>query len=301
VRAFVAGGSGFTGSRVIPLLVAAGHEVVALARSEVAAASVERLGATASRGDFDRPDELRLALEQAAPDVFVNVASLGFGHGPDVVAGAEKAGVARAVFVSTTAIFTALDAPTKPVRVAAERAIEESSLDATIVRPTMIYGHRGDRNMERLLASLRRWPAWPLPGGGHHLMQPVHVEDLAAAIAAAAVTPEAAGRAYDIAGPQPIPFRQIVRTAAAAVGRRPLLVPIPLAPAIAVLRVYERRTAHPRLKAEQLERLEEDKAFDITDARRDLHHDPRSFAEGIGAEAAELGIGPEEGAHRGSR
>ena len=58
-RAFVTGGSGFVGSRLIPALRARGIDVVALARSDKSAAVVERLGATAARGDLDD----RAALE----------------------------------------------------------------------------------------------------------------------------------------------------------------------------------------------------------------------------------------------
>jgi hypothetical protein len=44
------------------------------------------------------------------------------------------------------------------------------------------------------------------------------------------------------------------------------------------------------LRSEQLERLNEHKAFDHSDATADLGFAPRSFAEGIRAEAVELGL-----------
>jgi len=53
MRAFVTGGSGFVGGRLIPALRAKGIEVVALARSDASAARVAALGATAARGDLD--------------------------------------------------------------------------------------------------------------------------------------------------------------------------------------------------------------------------------------------------------
>ncbi|MGZ3145267.1 NAD-dependent epimerase/dehydratase family protein [Lentzea chajnantorensis] len=53
--AFVTGGSGFIGSALIRRLVADGHAVSALARSDAAAAAVERAGATAVRGDLLDP------------------------------------------------------------------------------------------------------------------------------------------------------------------------------------------------------------------------------------------------------
>src|SRR6185503_9539334 len=137
-------------------------------------------------------------------DALVYVASMGFGHVPGVVAAANAAGVRRAVFVSTTGIFTRLAAPSKSVRVAAEDCVRASRLAWTILRPTMIYGARGDRNMERLLRRVAK--PWPIvvPGNGRALIQPVHVDDLADAIVAAFRASTAERREYDVSGRAPL-------------------------------------------------------------------------------------------------
>ncbi|HVE62580.1 MAG TPA: NAD(P)H-binding protein [Mycobacteriales bacterium] len=287
MRILVTGGSGFTGQRVLRQARDEGHEVVALVRSASAGRVAEGLGATPVAGDLDDPASLDVAFRVDA-DVLVNVASLGFGHAPAVVSAAEEAGIRRAVFVSTTAITTTLPASSKRVRLAAESAIRGSSLDWTIIRPTMIYGAAGDRNLARLIRLMRRTRVVVLPGGGHRLQQPVHVEDLAASILAAATTDAAIGQTYDVAGPDPMSLRDLVLEVGSALGIRPVLITVPLRPTIAALKVYERLAPRPRLKSEQLERLAEDKAFSIADARRDLGYAPRSFSSGIGAEVASL-------------
>lgn len=284
-RAFVTGGSGFLGRFVISVLVARGYEVNALARSDDAAAKVTALGATPVRGDLKFPASARSSFEDAAPGVLVNLASLGFGHAPTIVSAAEAAGLSRAVFVSTTAIFTNLNAPSKQVRTDAEQTIRQSGLRWTIVRPTMIYGTPDDRNMWRLLQRLRRLPVMPMPGGGRHLQQPIHVADLADVVVAAVGSEVAVGKAYDVAGPEALSFRQIVATAGRAIGRSPRALPIPAQPVVRLLRAVERTGRTLPLKAEQIERLVEDKSFDITEAVTDLGFVPRSFADGIEAEA----------------
>ncbi|MPY94752.1 MAG: NAD(P)H-binding protein [Acidimicrobiia bacterium] len=286
-RVLVTGGSGFLGGFVTPLLAARGYEVLALARTAAAAAVVSGRGARPVLGDLDDPRSLDAAFDCEA-DALVNLASLGFGHAPGIVAAAEGAGLARVVFVSTTSIFTTVPAATTPVRVEAEHVIRSSGLEWTIIRPTMIYGGAGDRNLWRLLRLLRRSPVVPLPGGGDRLQQPVHGADLAHAIVSAVANASAVGHAYNIGGPRPLTLRELVLAAGHAVGRRPRLVPVPLAPAVAGLRAYERLSARPLLRAEQLRRLEEDKSVDLDDARRDLGFGPRSFAEGIAEEAALL-------------
>src|SRR5690242_14998156 len=72
-RAFITGGSGFVGGRLIPALVARGCEVVALARSNASAAKVEALGARAARGDLDGEDALAAAM--AGCDVVFHAAA----------------------------------------------------------------------------------------------------------------------------------------------------------------------------------------------------------------------------------
>jgi len=196
----------------------------------------------------------------------------------------------RAVFVSTTAVTTALPAPSKRIRLAAERQIRNSRLQWTIIRPTMIYGAARDRNLSRLLRVLSRTRVLPVPGGGRHLQQPVHVADVADAVLAAAERPGAAGSCYDVAGPEPLAFAELLRISARAVASRTRFVPVPLTPLVAVARGYEQLSGRPRIRAEQLRRLAEDKAFVIKDAERDLGYAPRQFPAGIRAEAEAMGL-----------
>jgi uncharacterized protein YbjT (DUF2867 family) len=302
MRLLVTGGSGFLGGYVLAEAGRRGHACVALARTADAARIVAARGATPLAGDLDEAGTLAGVFARAGCDALVNLASLGFGHAPAIVAAANRAGLERAVYVSTTAVTTALPAPSKRVRLAAEKEIRASGQAWTILRPTMIYGAQGDRNLCRLLALLARAGRAPLvgglplllpvPGGGQRLQQPVHVADLADAVLAAVERPPTAGACYDVPGPEPLPFAELLRAAAAAVGGRVRLVPVPLSPVIALTQGYERIARRPKIRAEQWRRLAEDKAFSTTAAARDLGYAPRSFAAGIRAEAAALGLAP---------
>jgi nucleoside-diphosphate-sugar epimerase len=130
----------------------------------------------------------------------------------------------------------------------------------------------------------------PVPGGDH-LQQPVHAGDVAGAVLAAAERRDAAARrTYDVAGPAPLTFAELLRTAARAVASRTRFVPVPLGPVLAAARGYELICRYPRIRVEQFRRLAEDKAFAIDAAAGDLGYAPRSFADGIRAEAQALGL-----------
>ena len=285
VRVLVVGGSGFTGKQTIPALLKAGMHPVALARSEQSAGVLKSLGAEIVTGDLDNASSLQSAFKAADANVLLNIASLGFGHASCILAATKNAQIKRAVFVSTTGIFTKLNPASKAVRIAAEDAIRASDLDWTLLRPTMIYGLPGDRNMERLLRFLKRFPVFPLPNGGKRLQQPLHVTDLADALTAAVASERAIGRAYNLSGADALPFRTIIKTAAEAVNKPILMVSVPLLPLKWVVSLFEKLSRSPRLKVEQLDRLEEDKAFEHTAAKEDLGFNPRTYREGITAEA----------------
>jgi uncharacterized protein YbjT (DUF2867 family) len=300
MRLLLTGGSGFLGGYFLAEAARRGHSCVALARSPAAARAVAARGATPLIGDLDDGAVLADVFARAGCDALVNLASLGFGHASDIAGAAVRARLDRAVFVSTTAVTTTLPASSKAVRLAAEEEIRRSGLSWTILRPTMIYGAVGDRNLSRLLALLARLRhapvprgvplAVPVPGGGLQLQQPVHVADLAEAVLTAVERPAAAGQGYDVAGPEPLTFAELLRASAAAVGCRIHLVPVPMAPVVALTRGYERISRRPRIRVEQWQRLAEDKVFPIDAAARDLDYAPRAFGEGIRAEAAALGL-----------
>jgi uncharacterized protein YbjT (DUF2867 family) len=289
MKLIVTGGSGFLGGYVLREAARRGHRAVALARSEAAAGAVTALGARPVTGDLNDARSLVSAFSASGCDVLVNLASLGFGHSPAIIGAAERAGIKRAVFLSTTAVLTNLPVTSAQVRLAAEQSIRRSALCWTILRPTMIYGDPGDRNLSRLLLLLRRVPVLPVPGG-KHVQQPVHAADVANAVLAAAERPATAWHVYNVAGPEPMTFTKLLQTASRAVASRTRLVPVPVSLVVAAARGYELLSKNPKIRAEQVRRLAEDKAFAIDEAARDLDYAPRPFADGIRAEARAMGL-----------
>jgi nucleoside-diphosphate-sugar epimerase len=268
------GGTGFLGSFVAARLTDRPLSVLVRPTSDI---TVLPQAVDLREGDLDHPS---LPLENV--EAVVYCASMGFGHIPRLVRQLEDAHVRRAVFLSTTAIFTTLPSATRGVRTQAETAVQASNLHWTILRPTMIYGTARDRNISRLLRFLKRWPVFPVCGNA--LWQPIYVEDLADAVVAALDAPVTIGNAYNLAGAYPLPFDELIRAAARTIRRQIRLLPVPVS-----LGVLGAHLTHSRIvRPEQVRRLAEDKAFDYTDAARDFAFHPRSFAEGVRLEARSM-------------
>jgi uncharacterized protein YbjT (DUF2867 family) len=279
MKVLVTGATGFTGSRLVPLLLENGYEVRCFARATSDRSSLGTLPVEWVTGDLSDNEALTSALRSV--DVLVNIASLGFGNADSILRSANEAGVMRGIFISTTAIFTQLNADSKSVRLAAEEAIQASGLDYTILRPTMIYGSPRDRNMWRLIRLLRFSPIMPIFGDGESLQQPIFVDDVAQAVLLALKTDVTIGKSYNIAGKAPLTYNQVIDTVASALGKRIWKLHLPYMPIVRLLQFTERIRIRLPIKAEQVLRLNENKAFSYEEAQRDFAFSPRSFAEGI--------------------
>jgi nucleoside-diphosphate-sugar epimerase len=285
MKVIVTGATGFTGSHTLPLLLRRGLDVRCLVRNSRNINILSEHNVELAYGDLNIPESLERAFEGV--DALVNIASLGFGHAANIVQAAVRKDVQRAVFMSTTAIFTRLTAASKSVRLAAEEIIRNSNLDYTILRPTMIYGSSKDRNICHLIHYLKRWPVIPVFGNGKYLQQPVYVKDVSSAIVGTLLNCSTVHKSYNIAGLAPLTFNQMIDTICTAMGRKVYKIHLPAFPIAAGLKLLEGLGIRFPIRAEQILRLNENKDFDYSNATRDFGYTPISFSKGIRLELSE--------------
>lgn len=287
MKVFITGATGFAGSRVVPLLLKSGYAVRCLYRASSDRSFLTDSNIEWALGDVSDSQSLSTAMQGA--DALVNIASLGFGHADAIISTAKATGIQRAIFISTTAIFTQLNAPSKKVRVAAEHAIEASGLNYTILRPTMIYGSSRDRNMWRLIRFMRYSPVVPVFGDGKDLQQPIYVDDVAQAVVSCLSNDATIGKSYNIAGRHPLTYNDVIDTTARLMHRRVWKICVPSKPIVSLLRLFEKFRIPFPIKAEQVQRLNENKDFSYAKAQKDFGFGPLSFEEGIRLELSAVG------------
>lgn len=266
----VFGGSGFIGRALVTRLAETGAGVRVAVRHPETVSRTLPAGATGSitpvKADILDAGSVEAAVTGAA--AVINLVGILYESGRStftaihesgarqVAAAAAKAGVERLIHMS--ALGASADSPSAYARskAAGERAVREAFPEATIVRPSLVFGPEDDF-FNRFAAMARFSPALPLLGGGGTRFQPVYVKDVVDAFLAILDRPETRGKTYELGGPRVYSFRELLQLVLDASHRRRFLLPIPFAVASLQAAVLERLPTPP-LTRDQVELLKRD-------------------------------------------
>jgi uncharacterized protein YbjT (DUF2867 family) len=262
-RVTVFGGTGFVGRRIVRHLTDSTATVRIASRHPARAEGddVEQIVA-------DAHDERAVEAAVAGADGVVNAISLYVEHGGDtfhsmhVEAAARIAGVARRAgikrFVHLSGIGADATSPSPYIRNRGEgeAAVQAAFPGAVIIRPAVMFAP-DDAFLTTILGMLRTLPAYPLFGDGRTRLQPVYVDDVAAAIAQVLRQVQKPYPIYELAGPRVYSYEELLRTIARTAGLRPVLVRIPFAFWDAVAGLAE-MLPHPPLTRNQVELMQID-------------------------------------------
>jgi NADH dehydrogenase len=271
-RVLVTGANGHLGRRLIRHLEHA--QVRALVRSERAAGALRALPEAArveiAVAGYDDADGLLRAAtgcDHAVHLVGILKEAPGTRYGDAhegatsaLLRAAEKAGVRRIAYLSILGASPASPNACLASKGRAEEILLRGPVPAVVLRAPMVLGP--DDFASRALRAKANAPVVFLVRGGATLEQPIHADDVVAALVAALVHPELAGARLDLAGPESLPHRELVRRAAALFGKHPRVVPIPWPLARGAAWLLERALANPPLTVPMLEVLEHDDRVD---------------------------------------
>jgi len=256
-RVFLTGATGFVGSHVLPALLGAGHSVTALVRSDARATALQARFA-ASPGKFETRigtvnDRASLDAAMVGCDAVVHLVALArdWNDGADlervnavgtatIVAAAEAAGITRFIHLGALGVLERPELHYASSKARGEGFVRASSLDWTILKPSLIWGERdGFFNIVAALVKLPA-PAVPVPGNGKSRFQPVWVGDVARAIVQVLDAPKGSIKAsFELGGPRYWTYAEITREVARALGKRRIIIPMPVPLITLVARISE--------------------------------------------------------------
>ena len=317
--AFVTGGSGFIGGRLIERLRREGLDVRALARSDDSAEAVAARGAEPVRGDVNDVRAMRAGAQGAEfffhaaakvedwgdPAEFDRINVVGT-H--DALDAAADAGVRRFVHVGTEAALMAGQplvnvtelAPLRPdspalypsTKAKAEHAVREAEregFETVVVRPRFVWG-KGDTTLLPTMVELVEKGRFRWIGGGHQRTSTTHVDNAVEGLWLAA-TRGRSGAVYFVTDGRPVEFRDFVSKLLRTQGVEPPDKDIPLGVAKAAAAVAERvARKRPPLTRFSVWASALECTIDITRARTELKYEPVVSIEDGLAELSERAV-----------
>ena len=208
------------------------------------------------------------------------------------IAALRSIGVTRLVAIGTTSRFTKMhsDAPADRKIVSdqaqAENTIaehcERQQIAWTVLRPTLVYDGRLDKNVAAIARFIRRFGFFPVVGAARGLRQPLHARDLAAACLAVLDNHKTWNKAYNLAGAERLTYWAILERIFVALGRRPRIIQVPHWAVRGALRLVALHPRYRYLTPAMADRMNQDMVFEVSDAQRDFGFSPRPFQPEFG-------------------
>ncbi len=274
-HALVFGASGQIGQRVCANLLRDGWQVDAVSRSDHA----DSPGLRWLKGDLRQVDGLPLRVDAV------------FSCGPlDGFAQWHAACphiAPRIVAFGSTSVEVKQDSADAAERDISKRLRSAEALlfataaaqgaQATVLRPTLIYGAGRDLTLTRIVALARRTGFFVLPSNANGGRQPVHVQDLADAALAVVDVAATHGNAYALPGGETLAYTQMVERVLHSLQQPARLLRVPSPIFSGVLSVARALGRMQGMGDAVVARMQQDLVFELDPARRDFGYAPRPF------------------------
>jgi len=319
----ITGGTGLLGGHLVERMVQQGHKVRALVRTTSDIEHLRTTGAEIVYGNVEDYGSLVAAAQ--GMDVIIHAAARvlpGWGQWRDfqscIVEGTENilnasiaAGVKKFVYVSSGTVvgkaaigvekpadenapYLDTDKPSREMfydcaKARAEQTVldyhKQGKINATVVRPCMVYGPRCRLLTDRIYRYVKMFPV--LPGNAMAKTALVHVHDVADCVILAATSEKSSGQIYNISPEGVVTYRDFVNAMAKAAGKSELKIVIPLGLVYASAAVIEfwgrliRSEDAPFLTRSDIKFVRDGMYIDSSKARKELGWQPKiSIEEG---------------------
>jgi NADH dehydrogenase len=295
MRVFLTGATGYVGQAVTQASLLHGHDLQILVRSgsehKLQLSAADRPRVTIVHGDVLDAASVEQGMHNCDavihlvgiirefPARSITFDRLHVQSTRHITESAQKLGIKRYVHMSALGARVGSLSGYSHSKGLAERIVRESDLDWTIFRPSIIFGPK-DEFVNMLADMIRKAPLLPIIGSGEYRLQPIALEQVAAAFAQSLTMPETIRNTYDVGGPESFSYNEMLDEIASALGKKKPKLHVPLAVMRPIIRLMERYSFFPITRA-QLYMLLEGNTCDPTPFQHAFGMQPVPFALGI--------------------
>lgn len=289
MKVAVTGGTGFVGRNLVNRLLDENHEITVMSHRK----SGENLFDRRVRlvpGTVDSVTEMVPAfhgaqavyhlvgiISKSRKNTFEKTVTQGT---QNVIAACLGAKVKKIIYLSAMGTSESAETAYHKTKFQAEQAIQNSGLDWTIFRASIIYG-KNDGFLRMMSKIIRFVPFVPIFGDGKYKIQPLYIKDLAEAMGKTLLTPAASGQIIDVGGPEQLEYVDVMNQLKKALGKRRLNFHIPfgvIKPIAGVLQIILKPAP---LTVDMLKMLKMGSTGDISKMRRIFGIEPIRFEDGL--------------------
>jgi nucleoside-diphosphate-sugar epimerase len=246
---------------------------------------------------------LKKIIQKIRPDIIIHLAATIYGSQRnlflDNIAATEnllecleKAKIKQFIFMSSCAVYDRIKITKKAdekyalhpssyygkTKIVGENLLEKYAarfhFNYTIFRLHMAYG-KGDKNISYLFQLINRFRIAPVISKGYYFVQPIYVEDVITAIQKSIGNRIAYNKTYNLAGPHPILFRDLISLIIKKIHKKILIIPLSLSFATFTVKILEFLSTliHKKIvfNDAMVKRIILNSAYDITKIQKDLN------------------------------
>ncbi len=238
MKVFVTGATGFIGREIVAHLVQSGHQVWALCRNP---ADLDIEGVQKVQGDILHPNlwenHLReteacvhcIGILREFPHRGMTFEALHYQATLGLVRACGKVGVQRYIHLSANGVEKTPTTEYMRSKAKSEQAVRSSSLQWTILRPSVVYGGSPSRPsfVQLLKKHLALAPAFPYFGKGDYRMAPVSTWEIAESVRRCLEDPQTVQKIFHLGGEEVYTYKALLHLLVESGQHRTRLFPLP--------------------------------------------------------------------------
>lgn len=247
--------------------------------SDISFIKDSKLNIEICKGDLDDKNFLNKAMNGVR--LVFHIASIFFSK--NVIEAMQQAGVMNGIFVHTTGIYSKYKMASfeyKEIESYIDNISRNNDINILYLRPTMIYGYPGDKNMIVFIKMVDKLKLFPVVSGGKNLIQPVNGRDLGKAYYQVLCSGVTNGD-YILSGRDIVSMKQLFIMIAEIIGKKIYFISIPLKIAAIGAKILYVLTVKKVDFIEKVLRMGEDRCYSNEETVKIFGYDPMPLRDGL--------------------